>query len=203
MSLPSRSPIYEHALTSRCSPSVRANRAGTRGFRAPEVLFKCPDQTVGLDIWSAGVILLSFLTRRFPFFQSNDDTEALLEIAALFGEPAMDQAANLHGRTFKTNIPSVTRHQYRDMLRLIKGINPSIIVENSPNPDGPIPSSDAEDTQWWHDSELHHAVDLLRKCLEPDLTKRWTAEECLEHPFIVGRSRRDSPRKNWPNVTRH
>lgn len=28
-------------------PSVRANRAGTRGFRAPEVLFKCPDQTVG------------------------------------------------------------------------------------------------------------------------------------------------------------
>ncbi len=28
-------------------PSVRANRAGTRGFRAPEVLLKCPDQTVG------------------------------------------------------------------------------------------------------------------------------------------------------------
>jgi len=32
-------------------PSVRANRAGTRGFRAPEVLLKCPDQTVGeLDL---------------------------------------------------------------------------------------------------------------------------------------------------------
>lgn len=28
-------------------PSIRANRAGTRGFRAPEVLLKCPDQTVG------------------------------------------------------------------------------------------------------------------------------------------------------------
>lgn len=28
-------------------PNVRANRAGTRGFRAPEVLLKCPDQTVG------------------------------------------------------------------------------------------------------------------------------------------------------------
>ena len=28
-------------------PSLKANRAGTRGFRAPEVLFKCPDQTVG------------------------------------------------------------------------------------------------------------------------------------------------------------
>ena len=28
-------------------PGVRANRAGTRGFRAPEVLLKCPDQSVG------------------------------------------------------------------------------------------------------------------------------------------------------------
>lgn len=28
-------------------PSVKANRAGTRGFRAPEVLMKCVDQTVG------------------------------------------------------------------------------------------------------------------------------------------------------------
>lgn len=27
-------------------PQIRANRAGTRGFRAPEVLLKCPDQTV-------------------------------------------------------------------------------------------------------------------------------------------------------------
>jgi len=28
-------------------PAIRANRAGTRGFRAPEVLFKCVHQTVG------------------------------------------------------------------------------------------------------------------------------------------------------------
>lgn len=28
--------------------AVKTNRAGTRGFRAPEVLLKCPDQTVGM-----------------------------------------------------------------------------------------------------------------------------------------------------------
>jgi len=28
-------------------PTIKTNRAGTRGFRAPEVLLKCPDQTVG------------------------------------------------------------------------------------------------------------------------------------------------------------
>lgn len=27
-------------------PAIKTNRAGTRGFRAPEVLLKCPDQTV-------------------------------------------------------------------------------------------------------------------------------------------------------------
>lgn len=31
----------------RVRPRVKANRAGTRGFRAPEVLFKCESQTVG------------------------------------------------------------------------------------------------------------------------------------------------------------
>lgn len=96
---------------------MRANRAGTRGFRAPEVLLKCPDQTVcecfrilgsrlhrltpdvrvsAIDVWSAGIILLCFLTRRFPFFNSNDDVEALMELAALFGKKRMERCATLH-----------------------------------------------------------------------------------------------------------
>lgn len=45
-------------------PSIKASRAGTRGFRAPEVLFKCMKQTASIDIWSVGVILLTLLTRR-------------------------------------------------------------------------------------------------------------------------------------------
>ena len=50
--------------------SRRANRAGTRGFRAPEVLLKCTRQTCLIDNWSCGVILLTFLSKRFPFFHS-------------------------------------------------------------------------------------------------------------------------------------
>lgn len=85
-------------------PSVRANRAGTRGFRAPEVLFKCPDQTVALDVWSAGIILLCFLTRRFPFFNSNDDTEALLELLAIYGRRKMERVAALHSKALSLRI---------------------------------------------------------------------------------------------------
>lgn len=35
-------------------PNLRANRAGTRGFRAPEVLFKCMDQTIGVFFFVSG-----------------------------------------------------------------------------------------------------------------------------------------------------
>lgn len=60
-------------------------RAGTRGFRAPEILLKCRDQTTSIDIWSAGVIMLCILTSRYPFFTSPDDLASLAEISTVFG----------------------------------------------------------------------------------------------------------------------
>jgi cell division control protein 7 len=77
-------------------PPIKTNRAGTRGFRAPEVLLKCPDQTVAIDIWSAGVMLMSILAHKFPIFNSADDIEALMEIAAIFGRKQMERCAFLH-----------------------------------------------------------------------------------------------------------
>lgn len=100
-------------------PLSKANRAGTRGFRAPEVLLKCSEQSGGtpaqlrgdasrkcslrtrnaaIDIWACGMILLFFLTGKFPLFQSNDDVEALMEIAAVIGKRRMEKAATLHSR---------------------------------------------------------------------------------------------------------
>lgn len=77
-------------------PSVHANRAGTRGFRPPEVLLKCPDQTVAIDIWAVGVIMLAFLTKRFSLFNATDDVEALLEMSTICGKRRMEQVALLH-----------------------------------------------------------------------------------------------------------
>lgn len=81
----------------------RANRAGTRGFRAPEVLMKCGSQTTKIDIWSVGVILLSFLSRRFPIFQSLDDTDSLLELCTIFGWKNLRKCAALHGLGFNVS----------------------------------------------------------------------------------------------------
>ena len=76
---------------------MRASRAGTRGFRAPEVLFKVPQQTVAIDVWSVGVIMLTLLARRYPFFQSSDDMDALVELACVFGNRQMREAATKYG----------------------------------------------------------------------------------------------------------
>ncbi|KAL7282671.1 hypothetical protein ACG7TL_004144 [Trametes sanguinea] len=90
-------------------PHSKANRAGTRGFRAPEVLLKCGEQTGAIDVWSAGVILLFFLTKKFPVFHSGDDTEALMEIATIIGRRKMEKTATLHSRLFQSNVPSLTQ----------------------------------------------------------------------------------------------
>ncbi|KAF9170578.1 hypothetical protein BGX20_008783 [Mortierella sp. AD010] len=101
-------PAAPHATTKRepgyikkdPRPEMIVNRAGTRGFRAPEVLFRHSRQTVG-------VIFTSFLTGRFPFFNSNDDADALIEMAILSGKQEMQKVAALFNRTFITNIPSI------------------------------------------------------------------------------------------------
>ena len=61
------------------------------------------DHLTAIDVWAAGMILLFFLTEKFPLFQSNDDTEALMEIASIIGKKRMEKAATLHS-TLKENL---------------------------------------------------------------------------------------------------
>jgi len=49
-----------------------------------------------IDVWSAGIIFLFFLTRKFPLFQSNDDVEALMELSTIVGRKGMERTATLH-----------------------------------------------------------------------------------------------------------
>nr|XP_033772272.1 cell division cycle 7-related protein kinase [Geotrypetes seraphini] len=76
-----------------------APRAGTPGFRAPEVLTKCPNQTTAIDMWSAGIIFLSLLSGRYPFFKASDDLTALAQIMTIRGSKETIQAAKRFGKS--------------------------------------------------------------------------------------------------------
>ncbi|KAH7018146.1 kinase-like domain-containing protein [Microdochium trichocladiopsis] len=150
-------------------PSRRANRAGTRGFRAPEVLFKCTEQTTKIDIWSAGVILLTILCRRFPFFNSADDVEAMIEIATIFGTKRMKQSGALHGCVFDTNIPSIGAQGFSFE---------KIMLWSTCRSDGKAQKGDALS------EEEKEALEFLSRCMDLDPNKRISADEALEHPFL-------------------
>uniref|UniRef100_A0A8D2JD12 non-specific serine/threonine protein kinase n=1 Tax=Varanus komodoensis TaxID=61221 RepID=A0A8D2JD12_VARKO len=76
-----------------------APRAGTPGFRAPEVLTKCPNQTTAIDIWSTGIIFLSLLSGRYPFYKASDDLTALAQIMTIRGSKETIQAAKTFGKS--------------------------------------------------------------------------------------------------------
>ncbi|KAF8329818.1 kinase-like domain-containing protein [Cantharellus anzutake] len=152
-------------------PSVKANRAGTRGFRAPEVLLKCPDQSPALDIWSAGTILLSILACKFPVFQASDDIEALMELAAIFGRKTMEKCARLHN------------HAGVSWEDLVTKINPYLLQTPS--------SQTVPETVAKHNHFMKQAIDLLSKCLHWDATARTTAREALYEPFLHSNSKDD------------
>jgi cell division control protein 7 len=136
---------------------MQAPRAGTRGFRAPEVLLKYRNQTTAVDIWSVGVIFLSLLSKRYPFFHSPDDLTSLCEIAAIFGTAPLQQVAVSLGKTVQfPHEVSATDLQY-----LCEKLNGNQLK---------IPPL---------------AFDLLRKTLDLNPFSRISAQEALNHPFLA------------------
>ena len=132
------------------------------------MLLKCTSQTTKIDVWSAGVILLTILSQRFPFFNSADDVEAMIEIASIFGQRRMRACALIHGAVFDCNIPTVGEKGYP----LEKLVVWATCRANDPGGDTEL------------DPGEKAAIKFLERCLELDPRKRISAEEALEHSFL-------------------
>lgn len=155
-------------------PTQKSPRAGTSGFRAPEVLLKHPDQTTAVDVWSAGVVLLCLLSGKYPFFKACDDLSAMMQLVTLLGSKKCEQAAKHLEKVFCSS-PS---HPAQSLISVCQYLRSMML----PAPICPGTSDNAFTTH--SDSKELLAYDLQQKCLELTPSLRITAGQALNHPFL-------------------
>ncbi|CEP08861.1 hypothetical protein [Parasitella parasitica] len=144
---------------------LQADRSGTKGFRAPEVLLRYRYQTSAIDIWAVGVILLTILTARYPIFEPEDDADGILELAHVFGMKKLKEFTEYYGRTIHSNIPTIPEDPI-DLVSFCREINRDRIDK-------------------WNQDEYLSAVDLAHHCLQLIHTNRVSASDALNHPFLA------------------
>ncbi|XP_073001559.1 uncharacterized protein [Typha latifolia] len=137
---------------------------GTKGFRAPEVLFKSFHQGCKVDVWSAGVTLLYLMIGRTPF--SGDPDQNVKEIAKLRGSEDLWEVAKLHGceSSFPSELFDVRSLQSMELREwcTVNTRRPEFLEM--------VPDS---------------LFDLVDKCLTVNPRCRITAEEALMHDFFA------------------
>ncbi|KAH8355377.1 hypothetical protein KR084_000080 [Drosophila pseudotakahashii] len=182
---------------------VHASRAGTPGYRPPEVLLKYPDQTTAVDVWAAGVIFLSIMSSVYPFFKAPNDFIALAEIVTIFGDQAIRKTAlalermiTLSQRSRPLNLRKLClRFRHRSVFSDAK------LLKSHESVDGRCEVCRNCDQYFFNclcdDSEYltepldayecfpASAYDLLHRLLEINPHKRITADEALQHPFFT------------------
>jgi len=146
---------------------------GTRGFRAPEILIGKQTQTAAVDVWSAGIILLSLITGKpYILTQHGDkvkgnvvDATNLKEIGLIVGKSEMQQLHDQQCDEYGDGSQHETQTGWaaKALQSVIKGRN------------------------WKNDD---HALDLLSKMLNVQPSKRITSADALKHPFLQSAMKR-------------
>uniref|UniRef100_A0A668TKE4 non-specific serine/threonine protein kinase n=1 Tax=Oreochromis aureus TaxID=47969 RepID=A0A668TKE4_OREAU len=139
-----------------------APRAGTPGFRAPEVLTKCPNQGTAIDMWSAGVILLSLLSGRYPFFKASDDMIALVQIMTLRGSRETIKAGKSFGKAVVCS-RELPRQDLRTLCETLRGLRPSPDNKVTPLPEATADSTDTHHHKIQDDTPTHRPTERTLK----------------------------------------
>ncbi|XP_063078035.1 cell division cycle 7-related protein kinase isoform X2 [Engraulis encrasicolus] len=170
-----------------------APRAGTPGFRAPEVLIKCQKQGTAIDVWAAGVILLCLLSGRYPFFKASDDLIALAQIMTIRGSKETMQAAKTLGKEIvcSQELPCLDLRRLCEKLRRAQSCKDEAVLKelqtksqsSTPKHHGPPHKASAHSEEGW-DQVPDAAYDLLDGLLDLNPDTRLTANAALQHPLF-------------------
>jgi serine/threonine protein kinase len=139
------------------------NKIGTRNFKAPEQLLLLKGFDYKIDIWAAGIILAEMFFQKYPFWKPEEDIIILENIYNMIGSTKFSNYLNKIGNN----------STFEFMKKPSKGQNFESYFEREKN-DEII--NNLEDKK--------NGIDLIKKMLEIDPNFRFSAEECLKHPFF-------------------
>jgi casein kinase II subunit alpha len=139
------------------------NKIGTRNFKAPEQLLLLKGFDYKIDIWAAGIIFAEILFQKYPFWKPEEDIVILENIYNMVGHTKFSNYLNKIGNN--------TAFEF--MKKQEKEINFESYFEREKN-----------DEIMNHLEDKKKAIDLLKKMLDIDPNSRFSADECLKHPFF-------------------
>jgi glycogen synthase kinase 3 beta len=136
----------------------------SRYYRAPELILGKLDYNSKIDIFATGCIIaeLFMLT---PLFPGKTEGLEIFEHICLLGNPGKE-----YFKQFplpKNYVEYFEQFMVDDTARLDKVIN-----QNG----------------FYNQKDIYEATDLILHMLHWDVNKRYSAEQCLKHPFINGRN---------------
>jgi serine/threonine protein kinase len=139
------------------------NKIGTRNFKAPEQLLLLKGFDYKIDIWAAGIIFAEMFFQKYPFWKPEDDIVILENIYNMIGTTKFSNYLNKIGSTSTFDF----------MKNPAKGQNFESYFERDKN-----------DEIMNHLEYKKNGNDLIKKMLDIDPNIRFSAEECLKHPFF-------------------
>ena len=139
------------------------NKIGTRNFKAPEQLLLLKGFDYKIDIWAAGLIFAEMFFQKYPFWKPEEDVIILENIYNMVGSTKFSNYLKKIGST----------SAFEFMKNPSKGQNFESYFEREKNDEI---MNNLEDKK--------NGIDLIKKMLEIDPNSRFSAEECLKHPFF-------------------
>lgn len=138
------------------SNPVLTDYVATRWYRAPEILLGSTHYTKGVDIWSVGCILGEMFLGK-PMFPGTSTMNQLDRILEITGVPSQEDVDAIDSPFAATMLESLLEGKKKTSVDFRRM----------------IPSLSAD------------ALDLLQKMLQFSPTKRISAEEALNHPYVA------------------
>ena len=132
----------------------------SRYYRAPELILGKCNYNDKIDIFAAGCIIAELFTLA-PLFPGKTEGMQILEQMTLLGNPGKEYFGKL-------NLPRDYVEYYGNIK--IEGISKFEKLLN--------------EEMFYSNDDVKNAADLIMNMLRWDYNKRYSAEHCLNHPFL-------------------